>query len=381
MYTTHRMRLKNYPSCLLLSLFLLSQCAAKISSSHRGEDFGFKPPAVDVTGIFGNIPDKFRQYEVILRPDKDEAEWWAGAPSVVRDKRGLFWLACRMRTADSPRGLRGYEIRILRSNNGIHFEKVHSIAREDVPIAGFERPCLLIDPKTGRFKLYACGPWKRDPILQKTAKWETKHGPWCIIKFDDADDPAEFKPGSAKVVISPRPKSYSRDVTVSEYKDPFIIYAEGCYHCYVIGVIRRTERIFHFQSNDGEHWAPVGSPYKPIMDLVGWHNFYVRPASVVPLGVGYLFIYEGSNSDWYDPVYNIATGVAFTFDLHNIIDLTPESPLVVSTTPSKHFHTWRYSHWMYVGDEPRLSSGKLWVYAEVAKPNDSNEIRLFRLNK
>jgi hypothetical protein len=314
----------------------------------------------EVKGCFGNILEKFQDYEVILEPDKDEAEWWAGAPSVARDQEGVFWLACRMRTADSPRGLRGYEIRISRSEDGIHFKKVHGILREHVPILGFERPALLIDPETGYFKLYACGPWKR--------------GPWCIIKFADANDPTKIVPSSAKVVIGPQAKSYSRDVIVNGYKDPFIIHAEGYYHCYVIGTIRRTERVFHFRSKDGERWEPVGSPYRPIMDLVGWHNFYVRPASVVPVGAGYLFIYEGSNNDWYDPVYNIATGLAFTFDLHNIIDLTPESPLVVSTTPSEHFHTWRYSHWMYV-------DGQMWVYAEVAKPNDSNEIRLFRLQR
>jgi hypothetical protein len=144
------------------------------------------------------------------------------------------------------------------------------------------------------------------------------------------------------------------------------------YHCYVIGVMRRTERIYHFRSADGERWDPVGSPYRSIMDLTGWHDFYVRPASVLPVGVGYLFFYEGSNCDWYDPVYNIATGVGFTFDLHRITDLTPDAPLIASTTPSEHFHTWRYSHWLWVDNE-------IWVYAEVAKPNESNEIRLFRL--
>jgi hypothetical protein len=68
-----------------------------------------------------------------------------------------------MRTADSPRGLRGYEIRILRSDDGIHFERAHRLRREDVPIPGFERPALLIDPMTSRFKLYACGPWQSGP--------------------------------------------------------------------------------------------------------------------------------------------------------------------------------------------------------------------------
>lgn len=92
------------------------------------------------------------------------------------------------------------------------------------------------------------------------------------------------------------------------------------------------------------------------------------------MGVGYLFIYEGSNSKWYDPVYNIATGLGFTFDLTNILDLTPDSPLLVSTTPSSFFSTWRYSHWMHVEEE-------IWVYAEVARPNLTNEIRLFRIRR
>jgi hypothetical protein len=65
------------------------------------------PPDItipDVKPIFGEIPRRFEKYDVVLEPDKNE-----------RDKQGVFWLAARMRTADSPRGNRGYEIRILRS--------------------------------------------------------------------------------------------------------------------------------------------------------------------------------------------------------------------------------------------------------------------------
>ncbi len=320
---------------------------------------GWKGPAPEVKGPYGLVPEKFREYTVVLEPDKNEPEWWAGAPSVVRDKRGVFWLACRMRTADAPYGLRGYEIRILRSEDGIHFQKVHRIPREKVPIPGFERPALLVDPKSGRFKLYGCGPWKG--------------GPWAIIKFDDADDPTRFVPSSAKPVIQARGKSGTRDVVVEGFKDPFVLQAEGAYHCFVIGTLR-AERLFHFRSEDGEKWEPVGHPNEPVLNLTGWHNFFVRPASVLPLGPGYLFIYEGSNVKWFDPVYQIATGLGFTFDLHHVIDLTPDSPLLVSTTPSDQFRTWRYSHWMHVDDE-------VWVYAEVARSNRTNEIRLFRLRR
>jgi hypothetical protein len=107
------------------------------------------------------------------------------------------------------------------------------------------------------------------------------------------------------------------------------------------------------------------------LDNGQWHNFYTRPACVLPTGIGYLFIYEGSNAQWHDPNYNIATGLAYTLDLSRVTDLTPGEPLLISPTPGQ-YHTWRYSHWMWV-------EGYLYVYAECARRNDTNEIRLFRL--
>ena len=322
------------------------------------ESSNWDGPIPQVAEQLKTFADKFAEYDVVLKPDKDEAEYWAGAPSVVRDKDGIFWMAARMRSPEYPRGLRGYEIRLLRSEDGINFEKYHSILREEVPIPGFERPSLLIDPVTQKFKLYACGPWQE--------------GPWSIIKFNDVDDLKEIDPTSAHPVITAPKRKYERDVTVKEYKDPFIIYADGKYHCYVIGYIRRNERLFHFTSDDGESWSPVGDVNQPIMDLNSWHNFFIRPASVLPLGIGYLFIYEGSSTQWYDPVYNIGTGFGFTFDLHNIIELTIESPLLLSKTPGD-FYTFRYSHWMWV-------DGEIWVYAEVTNENRSHEIRLTRIS-
>ncbi|MBN2091290.1 hypothetical protein JW964_16890, partial [candidate division KSB1 bacterium] len=191
---------------------------------------------------YENISQNFQQYDVILEPDKNQPEWWAGAPSVVRDERGVFWLACRMRSPEFPRGLRGYEIRILKSVDGIHFTKVISITRESVPIPGFERPAILIDPITKKFKLYACGPWQNKS--------------WCIIKFDDANDPTHFIPSTAHPVIQPMEKRYDRDITVHAYKDPFILFTQGMYHAYVTGYIRENERVFHFSSQDGENWQP-----------------------------------------------------------------------------------------------------------------------------
>jgi len=71
---------------------------------------------------------RFQDYDVILAPDRDVPEWWAGAPSV------------------------------LRGGDGISFEPVASVRREDVPIGVFERPALVGPPGAEGFRLYVCGP-------------------------------------------------------------------------------------------------------------------------------------------------------------------------------------------------------------------------------
>ncbi|HOL96372.1 MAG TPA: hypothetical protein PLH79_18650, partial [bacterium] len=303
---------------MMLGLMILGATGWHSAGWGSGSESG--PPARHAKPVtaeeYRNIIQRFDGYDVILKPDQQEPEWWAGAPSVVRDARGVFWLACRMRDAVSPRGLRGYEIRILQSEDGVRFQTARRIPREAVPIPGFERPALVIDPRSGKFKLYACGPWQG--------------GAWSIIKFDDVEDPARIDPASARVVMAPYDKSFPRDTPPEGYKDPFIFHAEGRYHAYLIGQLRGTERIYHFISEDGDQWQSAGRPYEPIMDLTGWHNFFVRPACVVPLGIGYLFLYEGSNVEWRDPVYNIGTGLGFTFDLHQIQDLTRDAPLLLS---------------------------------------------------
>ncbi|HET6427883.1 MAG TPA: hypothetical protein VFJ30_05715 [Phycisphaerae bacterium] len=296
---------------------------------------------------------QFQRYDVVLVPDRDEPEWWAGAPSVLRTDDGTFYLAARMREGESPRGLRGYEVRILRSSDGIAFEPVCSILREDVPIPGFERPALIRDAETGLFRLYLCGPWRG--------------GPWRIMRLDDVADPADFAPATCRPVLS---AEEAGPAGVRQFKDPFILHAAGQYHMLVIGT-GQVERVYHYVSDDGDAWRRTADG--PAFDLGGWHNFYTRPGCLVPVGAGYLFVYEGSHTTWHDPSYNIATGLAFTLGLETFTDLTPHQPLLTSTTPGD-YHTWRYSHWLWVGEE-------LWGYAEVARPNNTNEIRLFRLRR
>lgn len=293
-------------------------------------------------------------YEVVLEPDQNTPEWWAGAPSVCRGPQGTFYLAARMREGHSPRGKRGYEMRLLESRDGIRFEPLSSITREAAGVPGFERPALVRDPKTDAFKLYGCAGLEQG---------------WSILKWDDAETPAAFDPATAKPVLTPPKDPGDGFARTCGYKDPFVCHAAGRWHMLVIA-FDRVERIRHFVSDDGEAWEPASA--HPFMENSGWHNFFTRPACIVPMAVGFLIVYEGSDADWRDPVYNIATGLAYSPDLTRVTDLTPGAPLLKSTTPGD-YHTWRYSHWLPVGDA-------LHVYFEASRPNNTNEIRVAVLN-
>ena len=80
-----------------------------------------------------DIIDALSKFKTVVEPEKNEANWWAGGPSVAYDEHNKeFWLAVRMRTAEGTRGSRGYEIRILKSKDGENFSIVKKIHRKDM---------------------------------------------------------------------------------------------------------------------------------------------------------------------------------------------------------------------------------------------------------
>ena len=307
-------------------------------------------PSLGAFPVTPPIPD-LSQYRTILEPEHDRPDWWAGAPSVALGPDGTVWLACRMREADSPRGERGYAVWILRSPDAYTFEHVHTIHRDEVGTVSFERPALVVDPLTRRYKLYLCRAGKPEP------------GGWRVEKLDDVDDPRRFDPRTARAVVTAPPYSgESRGV-----KDPFVIHVGGVYYMYVIacGFLRgHRELPYVYTSTDGERWTYGGGP---VVRPGGWHDFFTRPACVMPLGGVYAFYYEGSASDWFDPVYNIQGGLAVTHDLRTAVDLTADAPLFASATPGRYL-TARYTDYLCLAD-------RVVFYYEAARPNDSNEVR------
>ena len=50
------------------------------------------------------VDDRWTNYVTVLRPERDEPDWWAGAPSVAMGPGGRTYMASRMRgwTSDGP---------------------------------------------------------------------------------------------------------------------------------------------------------------------------------------------------------------------------------------------------------------------------------------
>jgi hypothetical protein len=308
------------------------------------------------------LPKKLAKFSTIVKPDKIEAGWWAGAPSICKFNHQSILLAVRMREAMSPRGRRGYEIRILESKDGLNFTPIHHIKREDAKVPVFERPAL-VKSSDGKLWLFGCSEMD---------------GYWGIWHLDPVNTPKDLDPTTLKPITLPLPKEFEstgeekkKDQThhsafTIQFKDPFIfIDTKGKWHMFIIA-FDKIERTYHYTSNNGEKWE-ICEPC-PVIENIGWHNFFTRPSCVLPLAVGYLFVYEGSNIFWHDPVYNIATGLAYTPDLITFTDLTPKAPLIMSTTPSE-YRTWRYSLWISQNE-------KIYVYFEATNSDGTNETRL-----
>ncbi|MBD3350328.1 MAG: hypothetical protein GF364_02475 [Candidatus Lokiarchaeota archaeon] len=308
----------------------------------------------DRTDLINALTD----FKTIVEPEKDEENWWAGAPSVVFDaKDHKFWLAVRMRTGEGRRGSRGYEIRILNSNNGEDFSIVKKIHRKEMDVQVFERPALIMLPNK-KFRLYGCSSFL---------------GQWVIWKLDDVEYPMDLDPTTMEIILHP-PLSDGPSAALKGYKDPFVIWYKNKWHLTVNGEAHKTAaRPYHFISHDGFEWAPwpndvVNGKPATFFETTGWHNWVTRPACLIPLKIGVLLIYEGAHLNWHDAVYNLATGMAYSPDLTHWHDLTPDEPLLKSTTPGD-FHTWRYSHWLPV-------EGEMYVYWEGARANNTFATRM-----
>jgi hypothetical protein len=160
-----------------------------------------QPFDADLAGL---VPPRPEQSVLAVAPPGTGAGNWVGAPSAIRRGDEIF-LAYRLRR---PIGAgRGYAITVARSADGVRFEPVLTITKEQMDAESLERP-VLVELPDGRWRLYL-----------SCATHGTKH--WRVEVLE-ADTPDAFDPGTRRTVL---PGDAARAV-----KDPVIVHRDGTWH-------------------------------------------------------------------------------------------------------------------------------------------------------
>ncbi|HEX9624192.1 MAG TPA: hypothetical protein VF979_07420 [Streptosporangiaceae bacterium] len=166
---------------------------------------------------------------------------WAGSPSAVRVGADIY-LAYRMRTASS----RGYAVQVAKSCDGVSFEPLFTVGKDEVDCESLERPALALTPE-GRWRLYL-----------SCATTGTKH--WRV-ELLEADFPASFDAATSKVVL---PGDDANGV-----KDPVIVQRDGLWHLWAsvhpLTEPDHTDRMTteYATSTDGLAWTWHGTALAP----------------------------------------------------------------------------------------------------------------------
>lgn len=310
------------------------------------------------------LPDP-SDYEVIRSAPKKKENYWVGAPSIFQDRSNTIWLTYRIRSPEE----RGEEMRIARSGDGYDFEDIKTIHKKDLGAKSLERSSLLEDPRTGNFKLYL----SPDPDYYAA---DPQALGWHIVKLEDVLDPANFDPSTAKVVLSPEGVGSES----GPVKDPYVINLGWKFYMFYTAKDGGGERPHLATSIDGENWSKQ-KKMNPLLKRGGWHDFHTRVACVLPKEQGFIVYYEGANRRWYQPMYNIQTGIATSLDLKEYTDVSPDEPILKSPATSEpnpesrvDYRTLRYMDYA-------LKKNKILFYYEAVNQKGAFDLRVTEMER
>lgn len=298
---------------------------------------------------------------VIREPQSTGLGFWAGAPGVYDDQvTGLVYLLYRIRR---PRGVsndRGAELRLAVSRDGVNFDDIWNLRKEQLPSASIER-CAFHRSPDGTFVLYvsyvdpADGRWRIDAIQSRHAD-----------QFD----------------ITLRQSILTADqIDVEGVKDPWIMRHDGRYimvASYATAAPNATAAQLHASSDayntglvksrtgwasgrDAIHFDWHGELLSPSLD--GWDAYATRVACIWRERMSWCALYDGSASVAEN--YEERCGLAVGDDWRHLSRVTVSAPIV--TVPYATGSV-RYADVIQRND-------RLLFYYEMSRPDGSHELR------
>ena len=180
---------------------------------------------------------------VAIAPPGPGPGTWAGAPSVARGD-GEIYLAYRLRRPEGQG--RGYAVVVARSADGVRFETLLTIGREEVGAESLERPALVPTPD---------GAWR---LYLSCATPGTKH--WRVEVLE-AGHPVAFDARRSRVVL---PGDAGTAV-----KDPVLVHDGDKWHLWAsvhpLADPGQTDQMAteYACSADGLTWTWLGTALSP----------------------------------------------------------------------------------------------------------------------
>jgi len=274
---------------------------------------------------------------VVPAPGSGPGNWAGAASAVLVD--GVFWLTWRHRR---PLAVgRGVTVSVARSLDGVSFETVAEVHRDQLGCESLERPVLVPLP---------AGGWR---LYLSCATWGSKH--WWVDSLTAAT-PAELPTGVRRVVCAGDERTAVKDPVVTLGEDGWRMWL-CCHPLTEPGhEDRMTTRLL--VSADGLAWEDRGEV------LAGrpgeWDARGARVTTVLcqdPLVV----LYDGrpdADSNWFE-----TTGVARWDGCRLVPD--PDLPPIRSPYADGAFR--------YASAVP-LPDGRIRFYVEAARPDGAHDL-------